>query len=38
MLRYLNRLSDFYFVLARYVNRLLTAQEPHPNFNANIGK
>jgi cob(I)alamin adenosyltransferase len=32
ILRYLNRLSDLCFVLARYVNLLQSAQERHPNF------
>jgi cob(I)alamin adenosyltransferase len=32
ILRYLNRLSDLCFVLARYVNQQLTAQERHPSF------
>jgi cob(I)alamin adenosyltransferase len=30
ILQYLNRLSDFCFVLARYVNRLQSIPEPHP--------
>jgi cob(I)alamin adenosyltransferase len=32
ILGYLNRLSDLFFVLARYVNRQQTAQERHPGF------
>ena len=30
ILCYLNRLSDLFFVLARYVNALQSAKEPHP--------
>ena len=32
ILRYLNRLSDLCFVMARYVNRLQSMPEPHPTF------
>jgi cob(I)alamin adenosyltransferase len=32
ILRYLNRLSDLCFVLARYVNRQQSMPEPHPAF------
>jgi cob(I)alamin adenosyltransferase len=32
VLRYLNRLSDLCFVLARYVNRLAGCREIHPTF------
>jgi len=32
ILRYLNRLSDLFFVLARYVNRQQSVPEEHPAF------
>lgn len=32
IIRYLNRLSDLCFVLARYVNRQQSIPEPHPSF------
>lgn len=32
IVRYLNRLSDLCFVLARYINRLGQQQETHPTF------
>ena len=32
ILRYINRLSDLCFVLARYVNQQQSAQEQHPTF------
>jgi cob(I)alamin adenosyltransferase len=32
VVRYLNRLSDLCFVLARYVNREQSIPEPHPTF------
>ncbi len=32
IIRYLNRLSDLYFVLARYVNHLASCPESHPSF------
>ncbi len=34
IIRYLNRLSDLCFVLARYVNRNLGCRESHPTFGA----
>jgi cob(I)alamin adenosyltransferase len=38
ILRYLNRLSDLCFVLARHVNRLQSAEERRPGFISNINK
>ena len=36
ILRYINRLSDLCFVLARYVNRRQSVREQHPSFGKDV--